>query len=146
MLLPQHPRTRARIAEQPGSSAGAAHVRRLTGLSGECAIRTASGAGGDRIRAESRRRPSCRAHHADGPARHRMDGALDCSLNRLADPPDPAFRLTAKAQQLELEASQPRPPLYCNGHAAGALWLRRFWVDSRSCDPGNANDVFLLHS
>jgi len=46
---------------------------------------------------------------------------LDCGWNRLADPADPAPMLTAMAQQLELDASQPRPPLYGDGHAAEAI-------------------------
>lgn len=32
--------------------------------------------------------------------------------------------LTAMAQQLELDASQPRPPLYGDGHAAEAIVRR----------------------
>jgi len=46
---------------------------------------------------------------------------LECGWNRLADPADPAAMLTAMAQQLELDASQPRPPLYGDGHAAEAI-------------------------
>ena len=42
--------------------------------------------------------------------------------SRLADPVDPAAMLTAMAQQLALDASQPtRPPLYGDGHGAGAI-------------------------
>lgn len=46
---------------------------------------------------------------------------LDCGWNRLADPADPAAMLTAMAQQLALDASQPRPLLYGDGHAAEAI-------------------------
>ena len=46
---------------------------------------------------------------------------LDCGWNRLADPAEPASMLTVMAQQLELDASQPRPPLYGDGHAAEAI-------------------------
>jgi len=46
---------------------------------------------------------------------------LDCGWNRLADPADPPAMLTAMAQQLELDASQARPPLYGDGHAAEAI-------------------------
>jgi len=46
---------------------------------------------------------------------------LDCGWNRLVDPDDPASMLTAMAQQQELDASQPRPPLYGNGYAAEAI-------------------------
>lgn len=43
---------------------------------------------------------------------------LGCGWNRLADPADPEAMLTAMAQQLALDASQPRPSLYGDGHAA----------------------------
>jgi len=46
---------------------------------------------------------------------------LDCGWNRLADPAAPAAMLTAMAQQLAVETSQPRPPLYGDGYAAEAI-------------------------
>jgi UDP-GlcNAc3NAcA epimerase len=46
---------------------------------------------------------------------------LECGWNRLADPADPAAMLTAMAQQLALDAGQPRPPLYGDGQAADAI-------------------------
>jgi len=46
---------------------------------------------------------------------------LECGWNRLADPTDQAAMLTAMAQQLALDASQPRPRLYGDGHAAEAI-------------------------
>ena len=49
---------------------------------------------------------------------------LACGWNRLADPADPAAMLMAMAQQLELDASQPRLPLYGDGHAAEAIAAR----------------------
>ena len=49
---------------------------------------------------------------------------LECGWNRLADPADSAAMLTAMAQQLELDPSQPRPPLYGDGHAAEAIVAR----------------------
>lgn len=49
---------------------------------------------------------------------------LDCGWNRLADPADPAAMLTVMAQQLAVETSQPRPPLYGDGHAAEAIVSR----------------------
>jgi len=49
---------------------------------------------------------------------------LECGWNRLADPADSAAMLTAMAHQLELDASQPRPPLYGDGHAAEAIVRR----------------------
>ena len=49
---------------------------------------------------------------------------LECGWNRLADPADSTAMLTAMAQQLELDPSQPRPPLYGDGHAAEAIVAR----------------------
>ena len=49
---------------------------------------------------------------------------LECGWNRLADPADPAAMLTVMAHQLELDPSQPRPPLYGDGYAAGAIVVR----------------------
>jgi UDP-GlcNAc3NAcA epimerase len=49
---------------------------------------------------------------------------LACGWNRLADPTDPEAMLTAMAQQLALDPSQPRPPLYGDGHAAEAIVAR----------------------
>jgi UDP-GlcNAc3NAcA epimerase len=49
---------------------------------------------------------------------------LDCGWNRLADPADSAAMLTAMAQQLDLDASQPRPHLYGDGHAAEGIVSR----------------------
>jgi len=46
---------------------------------------------------------------------------LEYGWNRLADPADPVAMLTAMAQQLALDASQPRPRLYGDGHAAEAI-------------------------
>ena len=50
---------------------------------------------------------------------------LECGWNRLADPTDSAAMLTAIVEQLSMDASQPRPPLYGDGHAAEAIvaWL-----------------------
>jgi UDP-GlcNAc3NAcA epimerase len=52
---------------------------------------------------------------------------LGCGWNRLADPADPAAMLAAMAQQLALDASQHRPPLYGDGHAAEAIVERLRW-------------------
>lgn len=49
---------------------------------------------------------------------------LECGWNRLADPGDSAAMLTAMAQQLELDPSQPRPRLYGDGYAAEAIVVR----------------------
>ena len=46
---------------------------------------------------------------------------LECGWNRLADPADPAMILQAMGQQLAREASEPRPLLYGDGHAATAI-------------------------
>lgn len=49
---------------------------------------------------------------------------IDCGWNQLADPADHAAMLTAMVHQLELDASQPRHPLYGDGHAAEAIVRR----------------------
>lgn len=49
---------------------------------------------------------------------------VHCGWNRLADPADPAAMLTAMAQQLALDPSQLRPSLYGDGHAAEAIVAR----------------------
>ena len=49
---------------------------------------------------------------------------LDCGWNRLADPADPAVMLSAMAQQLGMDPLQQRPPLYGDGHAAEAIVAR----------------------
>jgi UDP-GlcNAc3NAcA epimerase len=46
---------------------------------------------------------------------------LECGWNRLADPADQAAMLTAMVQQLALDTRKPRPPLYGDGHAAEAI-------------------------
>ena len=46
---------------------------------------------------------------------------LDCGWNRLADPSNTAEMLMAIQQQLAIDASQPRPDLYGDGHAAEAI-------------------------
>ena len=49
---------------------------------------------------------------------------LECGWNRLADPANPANMLQAMGQQLALEVNQPRPLLYGDGHAASAIVAR----------------------
>lgn len=49
---------------------------------------------------------------------------LECGWNRLANPADPAAMLTAMAQQLGLDPLQQRPPLYGDGYAAEAIVVR----------------------
>jgi len=49
---------------------------------------------------------------------------LECGWNRLADPANPANILQAMGQQLALEVNQPRPLLYGDGHAASAIVAR----------------------
>ncbi len=46
---------------------------------------------------------------------------LECGWNRLADPADQAAMLRAMQEQLALDASQPRPRLYGDGHAVKAI-------------------------
>ena len=49
---------------------------------------------------------------------------LACGWNRRADPADPVAMLMAMEPQLALDASQPRPLLYGDGHAANAIVAR----------------------
>lgn len=49
---------------------------------------------------------------------------LHCGWNRLADPGDSAAMLSAMAQQLAVDSTQPRPRLYGDGHAAEAIVAR----------------------
>lgn len=49
---------------------------------------------------------------------------LDCGWNRLANPTDTAAILTAMEQQLALDASQARPALYGDGYTAAAIAAR----------------------
>ena len=46
---------------------------------------------------------------------------LDCGWNQLADPANPSAMLTAMTQQLDLDGHQPRPQLYGDGYAAEAI-------------------------
>ena len=49
---------------------------------------------------------------------------VDCGWNRLADPADSAEMLMAIQQQLGIDASQHRSPLYGDGHAAETIVAR----------------------
>ena len=49
---------------------------------------------------------------------------LACGWNTLADPADPAAMLAAMRKQLAVDVSQPRPLLYGDGHAAAAIVTR----------------------
>lgn len=49
---------------------------------------------------------------------------LACGWNRLADPTNPEVMLRAMVQQLTIDTNQPRPSLYGDGHAAQAIVAR----------------------
>jgi UDP-N-acetylglucosamine 2-epimerase len=49
---------------------------------------------------------------------------VECGWNRLADPADTADMLDAMQQQLGLDPNQPRPQLYGDGYAAEAILAR----------------------
>ena len=122
VLLPLHPRTRARISEQglepllsPLLLAPPLGFLTMVLLERQAALVVTDSGG---VQKEA---------FLQGTACVTVRGEtewaelVDCGWNRLADPADPAAMLTAMAQQLELDASQPRPPLYGNGHAAEAI-------------------------
>ena len=122
VLLPLHPRTRARIAEQglerllqPLTITEPLGFLAMVLLERRAAL-VVTDSGGVQKEAFLQGTPCVTV-------RRETDWVelLDCGWNRLADPADSAAILTATAQQLELDASQPRPPLYGDGHAAEAI-------------------------
>lgn len=122
VLLPLHPRTRARIAEQGLE----ALLRGLTPceplgfltmvLLERRAALVVTDSGGVQKEAFLQGTPCATVR-----TETEWVELLECGWNRLADPTDPEAMLTAIAQQLALDASQPRPPLYGDGHAAEAI-------------------------
>jgi UDP-GlcNAc3NAcA epimerase len=122
VLLPLHPRTRARISEQglepllrPLRLAPPLGFLTMVLLERQAALVVTDSGG---VQKEA---------FLQGTACVTVRGEtewvelLACGWNRLADPADPAAMLTAMAQQLDLDASQPRPLLYGDGHAAEAI-------------------------
>ena len=122
VLLPLHPRTRARIAEHGLEPLlGPLNLTDPLGflamvLLERRATLVATDSGGVQKEAFLQGTPCVTVRRET-----EWVELLDCGWNRLANPADSAAMLTAMAQQLELDASQPRPPLYGDGHAAEAI-------------------------
>lgn len=125
VLLPLHPRTRARIAEQglepllsPLLLAPPLGFLTMVLLERQAALVVTDSGG---VQKEA---------FLQGTACVTVRGEtewvelIDCGWNRLADPADPVAMLAAMQQQLALDASQPRPLLYGDGHAAEAIVKR----------------------
>jgi len=122
VLLPLHPRTRARIAEhglepllEPLTLTEPLGFLAMVLLERRAAL-VVTDSGGVQKEAFLQGTPCVTVRRET-----EWVELLECGWNRLADPADPAAMLTAMAQQLELDASQPRPPLYGDGHAAEAI-------------------------
>ena len=122
VLLPLHPRTRARISEQglepllrPLLLAPPLGFLTMVLLERQAAL-VVTDSGGVQKEAFLQGTPCVTVRRET-----EWVELLACGWNRLADPADPAAMLTAMAQQLDLDASQPRPLLYGDGHAAEAI-------------------------
>jgi UDP-GlcNAc3NAcA epimerase len=125
VLLPLHPRTRARIAEQ-----GLETLLRGLGLSEPLgflammllerqAALVVTDSGGLQKEAFLQGTPCVTVRRET-----EWVELLACGWNRLANPSDASDMLTAMAQQLVLDRHQPRPELYGDGHAAEAIVAR----------------------
>ena len=125
VLLPLHPRTRARIAQQ-----GLEHllsplllVEPLGFLAMLLLERRAAlvvtDSGGVQKEAFLQGTPCVTVR-----SETEWVELLACGWNILADPADPVAMLAAMRQQLALDAHQPRPELYGDGHAAAAIVAR----------------------
>jgi UDP-GlcNAc3NAcA epimerase len=122
VLLPLHPRTRARIAEhrlerllEPLTLTDPLGFLAMVLLERRAAL-VVTDSGGVQKEAFLQSTPCVTVRRET-----EWVELLECGWNRLADPADPAAMLTAMAQQLELHANQHRPPLYGDGHAAEAI-------------------------
>ena len=125
VLLPLHPRTRVRIAEQ-----GLEHLLSPLMLSEPLgflamlllerrAELVVTDSGGVQKEAFLQGTPCVTVR-----SETEWVELLDCGWNRLCDPADSAAIHTAMFRQLELNASQPRPALYGDGYAAEAIVSR----------------------
>ena len=125
VLLPLHPRTRARIAEQglehllaPLQLAEPLGFLAMVLLERRAAL-VVTDSGGVQKEAFLQSTPCVTVRRET-----EWVELLECGWNTLADPADPAAMLAAIAQQLALKASHPRPLLYGDGHAAEAIVAR----------------------
>ena len=122
VLLPLHPRTRARIAEHglepllgPLTLTEPLGFLAMVLLERRAAL-VVTDSGGVQKEAFLQGTPCVTVRRET-----EWVELLDCGWNRLADPADAASMLTAMGQQLGLDGSHPRPPLYGDGHAAEAI-------------------------
>jgi len=122
VLLPLHPRTRARIAEHglepllgPLTITEPLGFLAMVLLERRAAL-VVTDSGGVQKEAFLQGTPCVTVRRET-----EWVELLDCGWNRLADPADPVAMAAAMAQQLALDASQPRPLLYGDGHAAEAI-------------------------
>jgi len=122
VLLPLHPRTRARVSEQ-----GLEHLLSALRLSEPLgflamvllerrAALVVTDSGGVQKEAFLQGTPCVTVRRET-----EWVELLDCGWNRLADPADAAVMLGAMQQQLALDSSEARPLLYGDGHAAEAI-------------------------
>jgi len=125
VLLPLHPRTRARIAEQglepllePLTHSEPLGFLAMVLLERRAAL-VVTDSGGVQKEAFLQGTPCVTVR-----SETEWVELLACGWNRLADPTDPAAMLIVIHEQLAVDASQPRPPLYGDGHAAKAIVAR----------------------
>jgi len=125
VLLPLHPRTRARIAEHglerllgPLTLSEPLGFLAMVLLERRAAL-VVSDSGGVQKEAFLQGTPCVTVRRET-----EWVELLDCGWNRLADPADPAAMLSAMGQQLALDTRQPQPLLYGDGHAAEAIVAR----------------------
>jgi UDP-GlcNAc3NAcA epimerase len=122
VLLPLHPRTRARIAEhrlerllEPLTLTDPLGFLAMVLLERRAAL-VVTDSGGVQKEAFLQGTPCVTVR-----GETEWVELLDCGWNRLADPANTAAMITAMVQQLGLDGSHPRPPLYGDGHAAEAI-------------------------
>jgi UDP-GlcNAc3NAcA epimerase len=125
VLLPLHPRTRARIAEQrlerllePITLSDPLGFLSMVLLERRAAL-VVTDSGGVQKEAFLQGTPCVTVRHET-----EWVELLDCGWNRLVDPSNPAAMLTAMEQQLGLDPLQHRPLLYGDGHAAESIVSR----------------------
>jgi len=125
VLLPLHPRTRARVAQQGlDHQLSPLHLAEPLGflamvLLERRAALVVTDSGGVQKEAFLQGTPCVTVRNET-----EWVELLECGWNRLADPANPASMLQAMGQQLALEVNQPRPLLYGDGHAASTIVAR----------------------
>lgn len=125
VVLPLHPRTRARIAQQgfehllsPLLLAEPLGYLAMVLLERKAAL-VVTDSGGVQKEAFLQGTPCVTVRRET-----EWVELLECGWNTLADPGDSAAMLTAMGRQLALDVRQPRPLLYGDGHAGEAIVAR----------------------